>query len=148
MQVMNDGFFHMMDLNDEYRLKTVFWANAQTRVSYEYYGNVVTFDMMYLTNRYLMSFAHFVRVNHHSQPILFGAWLLSSFVTVTFVWLFETCLKCMNDRVPSVIIPDQDRTMKSAIVRVFSRARHRFCLWHILKNLPKKIWITFTVRWH
>jgi hypothetical protein len=67
-----------------------------------------------------MPFAHFVRVNHHGQSILFGAALISSEDTTTFVWLFETWLKCMKGRAPRAIITDQDSAMKNAIKKVFS----------------------------
>ena len=39
---------------------------------------------------------------------------------------------------PSAIIIDQDRAMKKAIQIVFPKARHRWCLWHILKKMPEK----------
>ena len=69
-----------------------------------------------------MPFAPFVGVNHHGQPILFGAALILRENTETFVWLFETWLKCMNGRSPNAIITDQDRAMKSAINIVFPNA--------------------------
>jgi hypothetical protein len=138
MQEFNDGFYFEMDLDDKCRLRNVFWADARSRASYEDFGDVITFDTTYLTNRYEMPFAPFVGVNHHGQSILFGAALISSENTETFVWLFETWLKCMNGRSPKAIITDQDRAMKSAINIVFPNARHRFCLWHILKKIPDK----------
>jgi hypothetical protein len=138
MQKVNDDFYFEMDLDDECRLRNVFWADARSRASYEDFGDVVAFDTTYLTNRYEMPFALFVGVNHHGQSILFGAALISSEDIATFVWLFEALLKCMNGRSPKTIITDQDRAMKSAINKVFSNDQHRFCLWHILKKLPEK----------
>ncbi|XP_018810009.2 protein FAR1-RELATED SEQUENCE 5-like isoform X1 [Juglans regia] len=139
MQYKNDGFYSLMDLDDEGRLKNVFWADARSRSAYGYFGDVVTFDTTYLTNRYGMPFAPFVGVNHHGQSILFGAGLISSEDTDTFVWLFETWLKCMDKRAPNAIITDQDRAMKNAIAIVFPKTRHRYCLWHIMRKLPEKL---------
>ncbi|XP_040999669.1 protein FAR1-RELATED SEQUENCE 5-like [Juglans microcarpa x Juglans regia] len=65
MRDRNDGFVSNMDLDDEGRLRNVFWADARSRAAYEYFGDVVTFDTTYLTNRYGMPFAPFVGVNHH-----------------------------------------------------------------------------------
>jgi hypothetical protein len=96
MRKQNDRFYYVMDMDDYGRLRNVFWADAQSRVSYEYFGDVITFDTTYLTNRYNMPFALFVGVNHHSQSIFFGVGLLSNEDTNTFVWLFEAWLKCMN----------------------------------------------------
>jgi zinc finger SWIM domain-containing protein 3 len=74
---VNDGFYFQMDLDGESRLRNVFWADARSRACYEDFGDVVTFDTMYLTNKYGMRFALFVGVNHHGQSILFRARLLS-----------------------------------------------------------------------
>ncbi|XP_062170384.1 protein FAR-RED IMPAIRED RESPONSE 1-like [Alnus glutinosa] len=115
MRKVNDDFYFGIDVDDECRLRNVFWANARSRASYEDFGDVVTFDTTYLTNKYEMSFVPFVGVNHHGQSILFGAALISSEDTASFVWLFKAWLKCMKGRVPRAIITDQDRAMKNAI---------------------------------
>ncbi|XP_041026983.1 protein FAR1-RELATED SEQUENCE 5-like [Juglans microcarpa x Juglans regia] len=139
MQYKNDGFYSLMDLDDDGRLKNVFWADACNRAAYGYFGDVVTIDTTYLINRYGMPFTPFVGVNHHGQSILFGACLISSEDTDTFVWLFETWLKCMDGRAPNAIIIDQDRAMKNAIAIVFPKTRHRYCLWHIMQKLLEKL---------
>ncbi|KAG7984647.1 hypothetical protein I3843_04G170700 [Carya illinoinensis] len=139
MRLQNDGFTYMIDVDEELRLMNVFWADARSRAAYEYFGDVITFDTTYLTNRYGMPFAPFVGVNHHGQSILLGAGLLSSEDTSTFVWLFRAWLECMNGRAPKAIITDQDRAMKSVIALVFPDTRHRYCLWHIMRKLPEKL---------
>ncbi|KAF5480160.1 hypothetical protein F2P56_000926 [Juglans regia] len=111
MQYKNPGFFALMDLDDEGRLRNVFWADPRSRAAYQYFGDVVTFDTTYLTNRYGMPFAPFV-----------GTWL-----------------KCMDGIAPKAIITDQDKAMKNAIAIVFPESRHRLCLWHILKKVPEKL---------
>ncbi|XP_042961356.1 protein FAR1-RELATED SEQUENCE 5-like [Carya illinoinensis] len=138
MQAQNDGFYYIIDVDDETRLRNVFWADARSRAAYESFGDVITFDTTYLTNSYKMPFAPFVGVNHHGQSILFGCGLISGEDTDTFVWLFESWLKCMNGRAPQAIITDQDKAMQNAIARVFPKSRHRFCLWHIMKKVPEK----------
>ncbi|XP_042980271.1 protein FAR1-RELATED SEQUENCE 5-like [Carya illinoinensis] len=139
MQYKNNGFFALMDLDDDGRLKNIFWADPRSRAAYKYFGDVVTFDTTYLTNRYGMPFAPFVGVNHHGQSILLGAGLISSEDTETFTWLFQTWLQCMDGIAPKAIITNQDRAMKNAIAIVFPETRHRFCLWHILKKVPEKL---------
>jgi hypothetical protein len=138
MRKMNDDFYFDIDVDDECRLINVFLADARSRASYEDFGDVVTFDTTYLTKKYEMPFAPFVGVNHHGQSILLGAALISCEDTASFVWLFEAWLKCMKGRAPGAIITDQDRAMKNAISKVFPNARHRFCLWHILKKNSEK----------
>jgi hypothetical protein len=80
---------------------------------YEYFGEVITFDTTYLTNKYDMPVAPFVGVNHHGQSILLGCALLSNEDTKTFTWLFKTWLECMHGHEPNAIITDQDRAMKN-----------------------------------
>ncbi|KAF5445781.1 hypothetical protein F2P56_034805 [Juglans regia] len=139
MRLINDGFVSVVDVDEDLRIRNVFWADARSRAAYEYFGDVITFDTTYLTNRYSMPFAPFVGVNHHGQSILLGVGLISSEDTATFVWLFRAWLQCMDDRAPKAIITDQDRAMKSAIALVFPNTRHRYCLWHILRKLLEKL---------
>ncbi|KAF5458775.1 hypothetical protein F2P56_022781 [Juglans regia] len=139
MHYKNPGFFALMNLDDDERLENVFWANPCSRTAYQDFGDMVTFDTMYLTNRYGMPFAPFVGVNHHGQSILLGDGLIFNVDTETFTWLFQTWLQCMDDIAPSAIITDQDRAMKNVIAIVFPKSQHRFSLWHILKKVSKKI---------
>lgn len=65
-------------MTEHEKKKILFWADARSRATYEEFGDVVTFDTTYLTNKYDMPFAPFVGVNHHGQSILFGCALLSN----------------------------------------------------------------------
>jgi hypothetical protein len=116
MQRKNNQFYYVMDVDDKSHLRNVFWADARSRTAYEYFGEVVTFDTTYLTNKYDMPFAPFVGVNHHGQSVLLGCALLSNEDTKTFSWLFTTWLNCMHGRAPNAIITDQDKAMKNAMV--------------------------------
>ncbi|XP_041017868.1 protein FAR-RED IMPAIRED RESPONSE 1-like [Juglans microcarpa x Juglans regia] len=140
MQYNNSGFFALMDLDDDGRLRNVFWAEPRSRAAYQYFGDVVTFDTTYLTNRYGMPSAPFVGVNHHGQSILLGANLISSEDTETFVWLFKTWLQCMDGIAPKSIITNQDRAMKNAIAIVFPETR---LLVAYLEESPRKTWLLF-----
>ncbi|XP_057444298.1 protein FAR1-RELATED SEQUENCE 6-like [Lotus japonicus] len=138
-QKQNSQFYYVMDVDDDSHLRNVFWADARSRIAYEYFGEVITFDTTYLTNKYDMPFAPFVGVNHHGHSMLLGCALLSNEDTQTFTWLFSRWLECMHGRAPNAIITDQDRAMKNAIEAVFPKARHRWCLWHIMKKVPEKL---------
>ena len=62
-----DFFFHMMDLDEERRLRNVFWVDARSKIVFKVFSDVATFDTTYITNKYDMPFAPFVRVNRHMQ---------------------------------------------------------------------------------
>ncbi|KAL6566440.1 hypothetical protein OROGR_002055 [Orobanche gracilis] len=135
-QKQNSNFYYVMDVDDDSSLRNVFWADARCRAAYEYFGEVITFDTTYLTNKYDMPFAPFVGVNHHGQSVLLGCALLSNEDTTTFVWLFKTWLECMRGCSPNAIIT---KAMRKAIEIVFPEARHRWCLWHLMKKVPEKL---------
>lgn len=139
VQSVDSNFFYSIDYDEENRIKNLFWADARSRTAYEDFGDVITFDTTYLTNKYDMPFAPFVGVNHHGHSILLGCGLISSEDTESFVWLFDTWLTSMNSKPPNAIITDQDRAMQNAIQTVFPNIHHRWCLWHILKKIPEKL---------
>ena len=95
--------------------------------------------IQHLTNKYDMPFSAFVGVNYHGQSTLLGCGLISNEDTDTHIWLFRSWLTCMSGCAPNAIITNQDKAMQKAIEVVFPHARHRWCLWHIMKKLPKKL---------
>lgn len=78
-------------------------------------------------------------MNHHGQSILFRCGLLLREDIETYVWLFKSWLECMRGKAPKAIITDQCRSIKAVVADVFPNSHHRFCLWHILKKVPKKL---------
>ena len=55
------------------------------------------------------------------------------------IWLFEKFLEAMGGHRPICINTDQDHAMKVAIQKKFYTSTHRFCIWHIMKKLSKKV---------
>ena len=53
-------------------------------------------------------------MNHNGPSILLGCGLISNENVDTFVWLFESWMKCMLGRAPKAIITYQDQAMKRA----------------------------------
>ncbi|KAL7161873.1 hypothetical protein ACSBR2_042366 [Camellia fascicularis] len=49
-----------------------FWADALSRLAYQYLGDVVIFYATYLTNCCGMPFVPFTGVNHHHHSSIFG----------------------------------------------------------------------------
>ncbi|XP_058207248.1 protein FAR1-RELATED SEQUENCE 6-like isoform X1 [Rhododendron vialii] len=139
MKADNSDFFYALDLNEKGRLRNVFWADARSRAACKEFGDVVTFDATFLVNKYNMPFASFVGVNHHGQLILLGCGLVSHEDTESFSWLFKTWMTCMWGCAPKAIITHQCMAMKSAVEEVFPNTRHRWCILHILKNVPEKL---------
>ncbi|OMO72575.1 hypothetical protein COLO4_27566 [Corchorus olitorius] len=139
MQEADPNFFYVVDVDENSRIRNLFWADGRSRAAYEVFGDVITFDSTYLTNKYDLPFAPFVGVNHHGQSVLFGCGLLTSENIDSFVWLFQSWLNCMSGLHPKAIITDQCKVIQNAIEIVFPNARHRLCLWHIMNKLPEKL---------
>ncbi|KAJ1685819.1 hypothetical protein LUZ63_017209 [Rhynchospora breviuscula] len=138
-QEVDEEFFYAIDADEDGFVRHIFWADGRARRAYLEFGDVVTFDTTYNTNKYSMPLAPFIGVNHHRQSIFFGMALLRSENTSNFCWLFETWLKAMYGKHPKVIITDQDPAMRKAIKIVFPNAIHRCCQWHVMRKAREKL---------
>ncbi|XP_023764446.1 protein FAR1-RELATED SEQUENCE 5-like [Lactuca sativa] len=112
---LNNRKKNVKNFSFEYRvenkkLNTLFWANETSKISYKEFGDVVSFDATFRTNRYHMIFVPFTGIDNHKR------------CQTTTVGLF-----------------DQDPAMKKAIEAIFPRSIHRFCMWHITSKLPLKV---------
>jgi len=138
-QEFDPSFYYAYEVDDEGHLKHVFWADGICRKNYSLFGDVVSFDTTYRTNKYSMIFAPFTGVNHHRQCITFGVGFLANEKVDSFMWLFEKFLEAMGGNKPTLIITDQDPAMKVAIENIFTSSVHRFCMWHIMKKVSEKV---------
>lgn len=137
MQAQNSNFFYNWDMDDEGRLKNVCWVDARSRIAYQHFCDVICFDTVYLTYQFVIPLVAFLGINHHGQFVLLGCGLLGDESPDTFAWLFKKWLKCMNDKAPEAIITTHSRSVVKAVNEVFPNTRHRYNLWHIMKELPE-----------
>ncbi|XP_027911300.1 protein FAR1-RELATED SEQUENCE 5-like [Vigna unguiculata] len=138
-QAENPSFFYDVQGDDDHCMSNILWVDPKARTNYTYFGDTVTFDTTYRSNRYRLPFAPFTGINHHGQPVLFGCALLINESEASFVWLFKTWLEAMSGRPPVSITTDHDRVICAAINHVFPGTRHRFCKWHIFKECQEKL---------
>ncbi|KAL3351041.1 hypothetical protein AABB24_023440 [Solanum stoloniferum] len=139
MNIQNPGFFYAVQGDEGQCTGNVFWADSKARANYNYFGDTVTFDTTYRSNRYRLPFAPFTGVNHHGQPVLFGCAFLINESEASFIWLFKTWLAAMSGQPPLSMTTDHDAVIRSAIMQVFPETRHRFCKWHIFKKCQEKL---------
>lgn len=138
-QSENPSFFYAVQLNDDGRIANFFWTDGQAIVDYTCFGDVVSFDTTFETNRFEMPFAPFVGTNHHKKTIVFGAALLYDESSESFLWLFQTFLMAMSGKQPTTIFTDQSAEMSKSIRLVFPNSSHRLCLRHICHNAVKHL---------
>ncbi|KAL2905298.1 Protein FAR-RED IMPAIRED RESPONSE 1 [Bienertia sinuspersici] len=139
MKEENEDFFFSWRVDEANKLMDVVWVDARSRVAYMNFCDVVCFDATYITNHYELPFANFVGVNHHGQTILLGCTLVRNEDTKTYKWVMQEWLECMGGVQPGGIITDKSVPMAKAIQKVLPHIRHRFCVWHILSKVSRKL---------
>ncbi|KAK9135589.1 hypothetical protein Syun_014919 [Stephania yunnanensis] len=139
MRAENSSFFYAVEGENENSKRNVFWADADSRMNYNYFGDTVTIDTTYRSNRYRVPFAPFTGLNHHGQPVLFGCALILNESEASYIWLFQTWLTAMSGKHPVSITTDQDRIIRAAVAHAFPKVRHRFCKWSIFREAEEKL---------
>ncbi|XP_074293254.1 protein FAR1-RELATED SEQUENCE 5-like [Silene latifolia] len=104
-----DDFYYAYQVDEDNCLAKIFWADAQARMNYSLFGDTITFDPTYGTNKYHIAFTPFTGVDNHKKSE------------------------------PQCILTDQDPAIKLGVRSVFKKARHRYCMWHIMKKLTDKV---------
>ncbi|XP_024969632.1 protein FAR1-RELATED SEQUENCE 5-like [Cynara cardunculus var. scolymus] len=104
------GFFFEYKCNEQ-ELSAIFWADEVARINYKEFGDVISFDGTFRTNKHAMIFVPFLAVDNHKASVVVG----------------------------SALISDQCSAMKQAIPMVFTEAKHRLCMWHIMKKVLSKV---------
>ncbi|XP_062158768.1 protein FAR1-RELATED SEQUENCE 5-like [Alnus glutinosa] len=130
----NPSFHYAVQLDADEKITNIFWADARMIVDYVYFGDVMTFDTTFGTNKELRPLAVFTSFNHHRGVVIFGAALLYDETVESFKWLFESFLDAYASKKPQSIFTDQDAAMAKALVEVMPETWHGLCTWHIMQN--------------
>ncbi|KAL9261661.1 FAR1-RELATED SEQUENCE 4-like protein [Drosera capensis] len=139
MQEIDPRFFYAVDLNEEHCLRNTFWVDYKGIDDYTKFGDVVSFETTYFTNKYRVPLVLFIGVNHHIQPTLLGCALIGDGTVYTFVWLLKTWLMAMDGKPPTVILTDQNNVLEAAISAVLPQSRHCLSLWNVLELIPQRL---------
>jgi len=118
----NPSFQYALQLDEEEQIANIFWVDAKMLIDYAYFGDVVSFDTTFGTNKESRPFGVFVGFNHFRETVVFGAVLLYDETFESFKWLFQTFLKAHSGKQPKTIYTDQDSAMGKAIKEVFFRS--------------------------
>nr|GEW10334.1 hypothetical protein [Tanacetum cinerariifolium] len=62
---------------DDDRLVGLFWADEEAIRNYATFGDIVSFDATFRSNKYQMVFVSFIEINHHNRCITFASGLLA-----------------------------------------------------------------------
>ena len=131
-QIEDPTFFYAIEIDEEDgRIANFFWADGQSIMDYACFGDAVSYDTTFQTNKFEMPFAPILGTNHHKQTIIFGAALIFNETIESFVWLFETFLTAMSGKHPSTIFTDQDAAMAGAVAYEFPNKPSSLFVSHI-----------------
>ncbi|KAH6763391.1 hypothetical protein C2S52_020824 [Perilla frutescens var. hirtella] len=132
------AFFFDYCVNADDQLTSLMWADPICRRNFALFGDIISFDATYSTNRYEMIFTPFTRKDNHGKCVTFGAALLSSEDNEAYSWVLDNFKVCMG-RSPAMLITDQDPGLKIAVQRSLPEIRHWLCMWHIMLKVPNKV---------
>ncbi|XP_031096902.1 protein FAR1-RELATED SEQUENCE 5-like [Ipomoea triloba] len=133
-----EAFGFEYDVDEVDQLSRVFLADAVSRKNFSLFGDVVSFDATYRTNRYNLVFVPFTGIDNHKRCITFGAGLLTKEDIDSYVWLLESFKKIMGHD-PISVVTDQDPAVKVVVAQVFGASKNIFCMWHIMCKVGEKV---------
>ncbi|XP_043717710.1 protein FAR1-RELATED SEQUENCE 5-like [Telopea speciosissima] len=117
---LDPSFSYAVQLDMDELITNIFWTDARMIIDYALFGDVVTFDTTFCTNKENRPFGIFSGFNHHRGLIIFGAALLYDETVESFKWLFKAFLETHRQNKPITIFTDQDAAMAKAISEVFN----------------------------
>ncbi|XP_042023003.1 protein FAR1-RELATED SEQUENCE 5-like [Salvia splendens] len=107
----SDAFYYEIEIGSHRKLTKLFWADAISRRNYHMFGDVISFDSTYNTDRYCMIFAPFTGKDNHSRAVTFGAGLLSSECRDSYTWhrwyMWHIMVK-VSDKLPKSLLGNED----------------------------------------
>jgi MULE transposase domain/SWIM zinc finger len=141
IQEENPAFFYAVQIDKKTnRTTNVFWADAQARMAYHYFGDTVRFETRYRNDKELIPLVLFMGLNHHAHPVVFGCGLLVDESEESFAWLFENWISAMpGQRPPLSFVTELSRPIAAAAAGVFPDTCHLFCSEHVLGSISEEL---------
>ncbi|CAG8615643.1 11637_t:CDS:2 [Gigaspora rosea] len=124
-------------------LQAIFWAYKNTILEFALAKDVLIIDATYKTNRFLMPLIVICSVDQFGSTYPLAFALVCSETRDFYCWVMQQLSKVLmiltGDAQVATIITDRELALMSAISLVFPHAKHQLCIWHIFKNIRKKI---------
>ncbi|GJV71963.1 C2 calcium-dependent membrane-targeting protein, partial [Tanacetum coccineum] len=102
----------------------MFWADEVDKCNYKEFGDIISFDATFRTNKYDMVFVPFTGIDNHRKCVTVGSGLLLREDIEAYTWLL-TSFMTAHEKQPTMIVTDQDGAMKLAIEEVLTESKHR-----------------------
>ncbi|RYR28832.1 hypothetical protein Ahy_B01g053018 [Arachis hypogaea] len=115
----------LYNLTEDRMLANMFWADGGSRLDYQYFGDVLAFDLTYKKYKYNRPLVIFSGSNNHKQATIFGFGLVLDETIGSYTWLLKSLLEVICQKMPSVVVTDGDEAMREVVRVVFPRATHQ-----------------------
>jgi zinc finger SWIM domain-containing protein 3 len=84
--VDNPSFQYALQMDSEEQIANIFWVDAKMLTEHAYFGDVVSFDTTFATNKESRPFGVFVGFNQFRETMVFGVVLLYDETFESFKW--------------------------------------------------------------
>ncbi|KAL9686719.1 hypothetical protein QQ045_031112 [Rhodiola kirilowii] len=132
------GYVFEYVADEEGTVTRLFLADSRSANDRKMFVDVVSFDATYSTNKYNLIFVPFTGVDNHKCYVTLASGLIANEDEDSYTWLLE-CFRKSIFHLPSVLVTDQDPTMKATIAKTFPESTHHFCMWHIAEKMKAKV---------
>ncbi|GJS18438.1 RNA-directed DNA polymerase, eukaryota [Tanacetum coccineum] len=113
---------------EDAELCCLFWADEVGKCNYKEFGDIVSFDVTYKTNKYKMVFVPFTAIDNHRRSVAVGSGLLKRETLEAYGWLLRAFKKAFV-RAPNIVVTDQDGSIRLVVAAEFPESKHRLCMW-------------------
>jgi hypothetical protein len=83
-QAEDPTFYYRFQVDGKMKVRNIFWREGISLQWYAEYGDCVSFDITFMTNRYNLPFAPFVGITGHTNTCLFACAFLQDQTSNTF----------------------------------------------------------------
>ncbi|XP_074298681.1 protein FAR1-RELATED SEQUENCE 3-like [Silene latifolia] len=108
------GLHFVYEKDSKNALTRIFRANCDMQRAYALFGDGVSYDPTYGTNKYNMTFTPFTGIDHHKRSITFACALIEHENDESFMWVFDR-LSGYGWKEPNYIITDEDPGIIKAV---------------------------------
>ncbi|XP_044394926.1 protein FAR1-RELATED SEQUENCE 9 [Triticum aestivum] len=139
LELRNPSFFYIKQIDEDNIVRSIFWTDARSRMDYNIFGDFISVDTTYTTNRHNLPVATITGINNHGRTLLLGCALLRDGRAETFKWMFQTLLQVLGGKIPGSIITNQDEPLGRAIAEVLPQVRLRFWKCDVMGKAHERI---------
>ncbi|XP_074290170.1 protein FAR1-RELATED SEQUENCE 5-like [Silene latifolia] len=128
------GLHFVYEKDSKNALPRIFWTNCDMQRAYALFGDGVSYDPTYGTNKYNMTFTPFTGIDHHKRSITFACALIEHENDESFMWVFDRFKGSYGWERAQL----HNHRRRPGIIKAVP-AKHRFCMWHIMKKITDKV---------